>query len=300
MQEKRDTYDVGVVVGRFQVPELHDAHLDLIESVVGRHSKVIVVLGRSPLHGTRQNPLDYEARRQMVLESFPHVTVAYNDDQRSDEVWSGKLDKVISNLLTPNQTAVIYGSRDSFIDHYSGAFPTCELVQERYVSGSEVRKRIAAAATVDSVDFRRGVVWSAYGRYPTCFTTVDVAVFDESGANILLARKPHESEWRLIGGFSDPRSPTFEADARREVSEEAGIEITDPVYIDSHKIDDWRYRGELDVIKTLLFKATLFSGRPNAKDDIAELKWFQFSTLRDTQLVPEHVPLIDLLRKERS
>ncbi len=44
------------------------------------------------------------------------------------------------------------------------------------------------------------------------------------------------------------------------MEEEAGIAITDPEYMGSFVIDDWRYRGERDVIKTLLFRARLLSG----------------------------------------
>ncbi len=34
--------DVGVIVGRFQVNELHEAHIDLITSVTNKHDRVLV------------------------------------------------------------------------------------------------------------------------------------------------------------------------------------------------------------------------------------------------------------------
>ena len=40
--------DVGIIVGRFQVDELHDAHVDLIQYVFDQHPKVIIFLGLSP------------------------------------------------------------------------------------------------------------------------------------------------------------------------------------------------------------------------------------------------------------
>lgn len=295
MKTVTETYDVGVVVGRFQVPELHAAHKELISSVVAEHGKVIIVLGKSPLVGTRKNPLDFEARKQMILQEYPTVTVIYNHDQKSDEVWSKNLDGVVSDLLMPEQTAVLYGSRDSFIGHYSGRFPTRELTQTTYVSGTEIRNQIAAASTVNSVDFRRGAVHAAYGRYRTCFTTVDIAVLSEDGEEVLLARKKHEDRYRFIGGFSDPKSSTFQADARREVDEEAHIAITDPEFLDSFKIDDWRYRGELDCIKTMFFKAKLLSGRPEPDDDIVELQWFDLAAIKPTQIVEEHHALMKCL-----
>lgn len=292
MLERTETYDVGVIVGRFQVPELHAAHVDLIESVCARHSKVIIVLGISPLHVTRQNPLDFEARKQMILERFPELTIVYNNDQPTDEAWSVNLDSVIGALVTPMQTVCLYGSRDSFITHYSGRYSTTELLQETYISGTETRNAVAAGRTASSPDFRRGVVWAAHGGFPTCFPTIDVAVLDERHERVLLARKPQETQHRFIGGFADPRSDSYEADVRREVDEEAHIAITDPKYLASFQIDDWRYRGELDVIKTLFFVAKLFSGRPTPDDDIEALQWFDLATLSpDRHIVPSHRPL---------
>lgn len=300
MQTRTEQYDVGVIIGRFQVPELHAAHRDLIESVAEKHSKVIIVLGLSPLPVTRQNPLDFEARKQMILSEFPEVLVLYSKDQASDEVWSRKLDETIGDLLAPGQTAVLYGSRDSFIVHYSGRFPSQELLQESYISGTEVRKAIAAGRTSDDPGFRRGVVWAAFGRYPTCFATVDVAILNEDETKVLLARKPHEDRFRFVGGFADPKSPSYEADARREVEEETHIVITDPEYLASFIVDDWRYRGEVDVIKTLFFRAKLFSGTPRADDDIAELKWFDLDYFKMTQIVETHHELMRYLLIERG
>jgi len=297
MQTRTEQYDVGVIVGRFQVPELHSAHRDLIESVMAKHGKTIIVLGLSPLPITRQNPLDFEARKQMIFGEYPGVLVLYSKDQASDEVWSRKLDETIGDVIAPGQTAVLYGSRDSFIAHYSGRFPTQELLQESYISGTEVRKAIAAASTGASVDFRRGVVWASAGRYPTCFATVDVAILNEDETKVLLARKPHEDKFRFVGGFSDPKSPSYEADARREVEEETHIAITDPEYLASFVVDDWRYRGEADVIKTLFFRAKHFSGAPRADDDIAELRWFDLEEIKKSQVVETHQSLMAHLLK---
>lgn len=274
MKTVTQAYDVGVIVGRFQVPELHEAHIDLINSVLERHSKTIIVLGLSPLPVTKQNPLDFQARLQMLTERFPTLVVIPLNDQPSDELWSKRLDQSIEALVSPGQTVALYGSRDSFIRHYHGRYDTVALLQESYISGTETRKQVAAGATVSSVDFRRGVVWASTGRFPVCYPTVDVAVLDQECKRVLLARKPGRALYQFIGGFADPSSPSFEADARREVSEEAHIEITYPVYIGSFPIDDWRYRGEVDQIKTSFFGAKLLYGQPRADDDIEEVRWF--------------------------
>ena len=134
--------DVGVIVGRFQVQKLHEAHLKLIQSVCNEHDKVIIFLGLSPVRVTQNNPLDFESRKQMILDKFPNTIVLYIKDTKDDEYWSNQLDGQISDIVGPNQTVVLYGSRDSFINHYTGKYDTQELVQEVFVSGTEIRRSI--------------------------------------------------------------------------------------------------------------------------------------------------------------
>jgi bifunctional NMN adenylyltransferase/nudix hydrolase len=296
MQDARPQYDVGVIVGRFQVHELHQAHKDLIQHVFDNHEKVIIFLGLSPLPVSFNNPLDFESRKQMILAEFPEAIVLYCKDTVSDEVWSRKLDEMIGDVLTPTQTVVLYGSRDSFISHYSGKFPTQELLQETFVSGSTTRREIARSRARATPEFRAGVIWASQSRFPTAYTTVDVAVLDGTREfKVLLGRKAHEKLFRFLGGFSDPNSETFEADARREVQEEAGVTITDPIYLGSRRVPDWRYRNEPDCIKTILFKADYLAGRPTPGDDIEEVRWFTIDTLKLTDIVPAHRPLMEML-----
>jgi bifunctional NMN adenylyltransferase/nudix hydrolase len=289
--------DVGVLVGRFQVHELHEAHIDLIESVCYEHDKVIIFLGLSPLMVTQNNPLDFESRKQMLLKEFPEVTVLYIKDVNDDKAWSTRLDEQIGDVANPNQSVVLYGSRDSFISHYSGKFDTIELQQETFISGTEIRKSIGRKVK-NTEEFRTGVIWAAFNQYPKVYPTVDVAILDKDESRVLLARKPFEKKYRFIGGFADPKSISFEADARREVSEEAGIEITDPQYVGSYLIDDWRYRSEVDKIKTTFFKANIMYGKPRAADDVCEVRWFDIDDLTPEQLVPEHGILLEALLKK--
>ena len=290
--------DVGVLVGRFQVHELHEAHRDLIDTVIAKHDRVIIFIGLSPLRNTVNNPLDFNTRKRMIQETYPDVEVYYVKDNPSDEAWSRGLDREIQQFLKPYQTAVLYGSRDSFIPYYSGIFPTQELESTKYISGTEVRKRIANKYT-NSAAFRAGAISASLDRYPTCFPCVDIAILDRSRGMVLLGKKDGEAHLRFIGGFADPKSPDYETDARREVMEEAGIEVGGLVYIGSTIINDWRYRKETDKIKTMLFVGTYIHGRPQAADDIAHVEWVSLSDLLEgkIKIMPEHEPLVELFRK---
>ena len=296
MQTAEEQYDVGVIVGRFQVHELHAAHRELIDYVCERHEKVIIFLGLSPLMVASNNPLDFEARKQMLLAEYPEVTVLYVKDVFDDEVWSSNLDSQIADLVTPGQTVVLYGGRDSFIAHYKGVFPARELTQSTFMSGTAQRKAIARSRVKASPEFRAGVIWASQARFPTAYTTVDIAILNNKD-QLLLGRKAGEKLYRFIGGFSDPKSPSFEADAIREVREETSLEVGDLKYIGSTVVDDWRYRNEPDGIKTMMFTAKYLHGRPTPGDDIEEVRWFDLLPGQHT-IMPTHRPLMEMLRKE--
>lgn len=298
MQPALKSYDIGVIIGRFQVHELHGAQRDLIDHVLGKHEKVVVLLGVSPLPVSTSNPLDFESRKQMILAYAPDVTVLYVKDMPSDDIWSRKVDEMIDDIASAGQTAVLYGSRDSFIQHYTGKLPTQELMAEKVLSGTLVRKQIAKSSTRATPDFRAGVIWASQARFPTVFTTVDVAILDHNQKRLLLARKAHDKLYCFVGGFADPTSTSFEADAIREVREETTLEIGDLRYLGSHQINDWRYRSEPDGIRTLFYAAAYVFGRPEPQDDIEELRWFDLEEDLSSKIVPYHRPLYTMLKEE--
>lgn len=292
MNIKKDSHNVGVIVARFQVNELTPAHKELIQTVVDNHPKVFIYLGLSPVRGTINNPFDFQPRKQMILEAFPpkdypNITIGYIKDVPSDEIWSRNLDNMIQDLLAPNDTAVLYGSRDSFLSYYKGRFETRELVATRHVSGTEIRRLLAQKPQSDPL-FRAGVIFGTFQRYPTVFSTVDIAVFDPKNNRLLLAKKPDEALLRFVGGFASPNDDSFEQCARRELNEETGLTVASLDYIGSYKIDDWRYRGEVDKIITHFYLGGYTFGCPKPADDISEVRWVDIDRLRAHDLVPQH------------
>ena len=288
--------DVGVIVGRFQVNELHEAHVDLITSVLNKHDRVLVFLGNSTIRNTLNNPLDYRARRTMIADKFPAVEIHYINDNPSDTTWTKNLDKLIGEQLLPMQTVTLYGSRDSFLKCYTGKYTTCELEATTFISGTEVRRRVCNNYP-PTADYRAGMIAATAYRFPTAFQTVDIAVVNDKG-ELLLARKPEEKKWRFIGGFSDPASVSLEEDAKREVQEEAGVEVGNITYLGSTLINDWRYRGEIDKIKTALFVAKYVFGKPEGADDVAEVKWVSINNLTKNDIVETHHVLIDMFNEK--
>jgi len=293
MKEMRKSYDVGVIVGRFQTDEPTDAHKELIQHVIDKHERAIVFLGLSPCKCTVKNPLDFEARKQMILDEFPDVTVLYIKDVHSDHLWSQTLDDMIADVTGPQQKVLLYGGRDSFIEHYFGSYDTQELEQRTFISATARRKTLSNKVKA-SKDFRHGVIWATMNQWPKCFPTVDVAILSADHKRILLGRKKNEDKFRLIGGFVSP-GETFEDAAIREVREEAGLNIRSLYYTKSVVIDDWRYRSEVDKITTALFVTSDFSGRPEPGDDIYEVRWFDYNEELIYEIIDTHKRLFAVL-----
>ena len=297
MKDKIVKYDCGVIVGRFQTNKLTDAHKELIQTVVDRHPKVLLFLGLSPVRCTFNNPLDFRTRKAMILEDFPDIDIYYQDDCPSDEIWSKKLDAQIKKWLSPHQTVLLYGSRDSFLPYYKGQFPTCELEPTMFISATEIRRQIVNNYK-PTVDFRAGIIAATGNMYPVAYQTVDVAIFNEDKTQMLMAKKPEETEWRFVGGFSEPTSPSLEFDVKKEAQEEANVEVDDIQYVGSMLVNDWRYRAEKNKIKTALFQAKYIFGKPEGGDDIAFVKWIDTKEVKNNYknvVVKTHHPLVEML-----
>lgn len=322
MKEKTKDYTVGVIVARFQVDELHEAHKELIDTVLSNHPKVMIFLGLSDVKGSINDPLHFQPRKQMILESYPHekfpnLMINYIKDCRDDGVWSGKLDGQIRDVLSPTDSVVMYGSRDSFLGRYSGKFDVRELQATRHISGTELREKISKAPLSDK-KFRTGVIFASYQRYPTVYSTTDVVVFDPKERRVLLARKPNEQLYRFPGGFVNTTDDSFEDAALRELEEETdlNISLTGLRYVGSKRVNDWRYADNpSEKIMTHVYVGLYDGGAAKAKDDIAEVRWFDYKKLNkevrmfdektglteetteaSLTIVEEHLPLWEMAR----
>lgn len=294
MKIKDQNSEVGVIVARFQTPELHEGHQDIISLVRNNHPRVIVFLGLSPLRCTKNNPYDFSIRKAMIEETYKDVEVLYIDDVGDNSIWSTSLDRLISKNVGPGQKVTLYGSRDSFINAYSGKYPTIELIPNKMISASEIRRKIAIKP-LTSPDFRKGIVYAVENQFPTIHPAVDCAIVDFKRNHILLGKKPGQVGLRFPGGFIDPKEDkTAEGAAVRESKEETSLSLTVDKYLGSLLVDDWRYRHEQNKIMTFFYllqydEAT--SGRAKADDDLEMVVWREFGTIDLNEIVSTHHPL---------
>ena len=298
---------LGVMVARLQVAKLHEGHRHLIATMQKENDDTLVFLGdRVKVPGAR-NPLPYPVRRTMVEEAFPSTVVLRLSDTPSDERWSNALDAIVQEHY-PEHDVTLYCSRDGFADYYSGIYPIKVIGEHTAESGTEQRARILADVTNGTnlnEDFRRGYIAAVAGRFPIDFSTVDVAVMDGARTHIWLGQKAEDcGKWRFVGGFVDPSDVSRKAAALREAREELGnIKLDNTIYIDSARVDDFRYRDEPDGVMTDLFLVTHTWGQATASDDLDAIGWFPITELRE-RLIDCHKPLADLLigylKKEKS
>lgn len=297
---KSKDYEVGVVVARFQIDELHKGHSGILDFVTSKHKKVIVFLGVSKVTYTKKNPMNFETRKLMVKSLYPNVEVFPIHDQgkseKGNQKWSDNLDAA---CMAPfgHTSVLLYGSRDSFIPHYKGKLQTAEVSQEHQIDATSVRDKIGSSPE-DSPAFRRGCIYTAYNLRPTVYPTVDVVVANGKG-QILLVRKPNETLFRFAGGFVDPTDKNLEMAARRELHEETTLSCLGLRYITSTLVDDERYQNEDSKIMTSLFLTYTWDqmGEAEPSDDLkgGEVKWFDVHLLSS----PEEIETL-IMREHRG
>lgn len=252
---------LGVIVARFQIPNLHDGHKYLVNYVLDRHDDVLIILGVSSKQ-TDRYPLSFEMRKGMIESTFPgrkftivpSASLPSSQGKRSENI-----DRLIRGIF-PGRDAVIYGSRDSVIHAYNGAFDKVEVPTVFDGSATNIRESIPI---IDSADFRSGVIHTVMNRPPIYYPAVDVAVIRKDTKQVLLvSKREEEGRYRFPGVFFDPRiDNSYEKAAIRCIQKEIpGIKISDPKILSSHKITDWRYRKTRDGVITLLLWADYIGG----------------------------------------
>ena len=288
---------IGVVVGRFQVDALHPGHIGLLRHAAENHSKLIIFVGVRPTPANATNPLPFSTIEAMIREEHPDATVIPIQDvgpsERANVQWSKNLDNMIS-IIAGSLPVTLYTGRDGFNKSYRGRYLIETVDLDDTSNATNIRATIGAQVE-NSRSWRRGVIWAHQNKQYHEYYTVDMACCRltlDGRVEVLLARKPDETEWRFPGGFVEPHE-LFHVAAGREFHEETDLYTVDGFrIIRDFVIDDWRTRNQKGVgNKTVLCIGWYMSGTAKAKDDIAEVKWFDIIEVvknAETLVVKEH------------
>lgn len=302
---------IGICVGRFQTPYLHDGHLRILMAV-NAHEHGIVFVGVPGTPMTTKNPMDFKTRELMIRKVVGnHIRILPVNDHPVDATWSQNLDRAIIDQFHLSKEhfdlVVFYHGRDSFQPYYSGQFKKFIHLNDTPSNATELRKSIAREPR-ESEDFRRGVIYASQNMFPRVQPTVDIAplYFDLEDGNwkVLIARKPGKKTWCFVGGFMDMSDPTAEAAAARELEEETNLKLRPAQvmfmkYLGAVKINDWRDTPSTSVMTTFFCvevdKKQAESVKAN--DDVEEVKWVDGAELKPEMIGKSHQGLLHLLQK---
>lgn len=291
----KNNIEVGVIVGRFQVPMILTSDDNIFNYVLSQSFNTnIVVIGVPPssIKATKNNPLDFDARRRMIEEAYgKKFQIMYLKDERSDFVWSSKLDEMIKTVAG-NRDAVLFGTQEA-MRAYRGEFKKEIYEVDKAVSNDLMLRDLAGKRVLSGEAWRAGAIWSSQNRYDSVCPTVDCLIFDGRGREVWMGKKKDENKLRFIGGFASPKDNSFEDTACREAKEETGLDCDILGYVCSMKINDWRYEHETDKIITTLYAMQRVGGTPKASDDIAEIQRVDLFKLNPEDVVEEHHELLE-------
>lgn len=127
---------------------------------------------------------------------------------------------------------------------------------------------------------------------PRHSVSVAAAIFDESGENVLLIQRRDNGRWEPPGGVLE-LDETIEDGLRREVREEAGIEIeVGPL--------TGVYKNMNAGIVALVFRATAASAPTKATAEAQDVGWIPVTQIEDMMLPAYAVRIADSLRATPS
>ncbi len=294
---------IGVVIGRFQIDQLHEGHKNLLNKALNENDRLLVLLGcpAPACYGGKRNPMDYDSRKILITEEYKTATVSEIFDMKTDDSWSKQVDNKIYHIFPMATEVRLYGGRDSFIPHYKGRHKTVTIEDPLTFSATQRRKDIKNSPIVHPLE-RKGVIWAREHTWPISKQAVDIAFVKRMDTNVLvlLGRKPGSDVWVFPGGFVDSSDQSLEDAAVRELFEETGVAAfpNQLTYIASTQIKDWRMRKEIDMsIMTAFYKVdyTTSVGTPKAGDDLEEVDWFVIDSQTKLVMADNHQKLMDLL-----
>jgi bifunctional NMN adenylyltransferase/nudix hydrolase len=289
---------IGVVVARFQVPELHAGHIALISHALSRHERVLVVLGVHGDYRTERDPLTFEERRYMVRQAFPDsrlLIASIPDHPLTYELWSEQLDVIIGGIF-PDCQAVLYGSRDSFLPKYTGKYATVFVPALPGPSGTELRAGVSFPRTKAG---RAGAIYAVVNRDPIAYARVALAVVDSAHEQVLLYGAPETAG--LLAFFGGPMVAddvqASTAASRHLCEAVAQPMISEPRLLGvlvTQEEPEIRWTNDCAVTSLLVAEWQGTDRYPAPTQGHHRLRWINRSAL-DRVLVPWHLPLRQLL-----
>lgn len=261
---------VGVLIGRFQVPEPHEGHRFLINRILEQCDKLIILVGSANKARSIKNPFTFTERYEAITnalkpkDAWTRVLVApindylYNDPQWIADV-AATTKACLSDIGVDNADVTLYGHFKEGND-YLKWFPQFKFVNiesEVEISGTEIRNSNRAllpkVIQEEYAQYDKDARLFADYPYKDCLQSNCGDAVVECLGHVLLIKRPN-GVWALPGGHKS-KFETFEDCAIRELYEETNLRVPEKVVrgsIVSTKLFDHPKRSSGFVAKVTL------------------------------------------------
>ena len=259
------TYDIAVLIGRFQ--PFHLGHLHLVETALEKADRLLILLGSHRCAPDTRNPWSSEEREAMIsavlpAEQLQRVSfIPLRDHLYSDNLWLADVQQKVLAQSKEGDRVVLVGHRRGRSSAYLDLFPQWDLEDvpvQGEISSTAIREAFFSDAgpEVWGVDLPAGVhfqleAYRSSGRcrwlreeedylrryrqswavapYPPTFVTTD-AVVVQSGHVLVVRRRvrPGAGLIALPGGYLGQRETVVEG-MLRELREETALKVPRPV-----------------------------------------------------------------------
>ena len=259
------TYDIAVLIGRFQ--PFHLGHLHLVEEALRRAKRLLILLGSHRCAPDICNPWSSEERQEMidaVLSAEQRQRVSFvplRDHLYSDNLWLAEVQQKVLDHSEEGDRILLVGHHGDRSNPYLDLFPQWDLEELAVpvaITAATIRQAYFSAAGPEEwgADLPAGVhffleayrdteryrwlqeeaahlrryreLW-AVAPYPPTFVTTD-AVVVQAGHVLVVRRRvrPGLGLIALPGGYLGQEETVVEG-MLRELREETGLKVPKPV-----------------------------------------------------------------------
>lgn len=308
--------NIGIIIGRFQVPFLHEGHKLLIQTALDKSDKVIVLLGSANRAPSPRNPFNFTHRAETISKCFPNSVVCYplNDYLYSDSQWMTDVALTISKVTKGTDRITLFGHFKEGNDYLTWfpQYKNYNVESDIKIDGTAIRndniyllpnsvQQDIAAYDMEKEHFKDY-------KYPEALNICCADTVLECAGHVLLIRRkyaPGKGSWALPGGHKN-NNETFLDAALRELEEETNVRVPMKILRKSIKntmlFDNPNRSGGL-VRCTLAVHIVIGLDpvsntlpRANGNDDASETRWVPLNkVLNDYVMFDDHSDIISVM-----